>query len=433
MIGLVRKTEHLIVLSLDALGSGDFPKLEKLPNIGALIKQSSYCKNVNSVYPSLTYPSHTSILTGCLPRRHGIVNNTKFQPNRKKPDWFWYQKDVKVPSLVDVAIENKMKVASLLWPVLGGSKVQYNLPEIWANRKWQNQILVSLCAGSPMYQYEMNKHFGKIRKGIKQPELDNFIHESALFTLKKYKPDLMLVHFLDLDDKKHHYGCETTEVDDALVRLDRKVGDFISTLKDEGMYEKSTLVVLGDHSQKDAHTIIYLNHLFKKAGLIEEKNGKIVGYKAITKTCDGSTYVYIKDREATGVVRKLLNEFADNPINGVSKVFESREISELGADTKASFMLEAAEGFYFLDEIGANVHSEIEVVEHSYSHALIGVHGYLPTLSNYQTVFIAAGAGVKQGVEVQEMSLIDQGPTFAALLGIELPLVDGRVKCEIFK
>lgn len=430
---MVRKSEHLIVLSLDALGSGDFTQLEKLPNIGALIKRSSYCKNVNSVYPSLTYPCHTSILTGCLPKRHGIVNNTKFQPNRKKPDWFWYQKDVKVPSLVDVAIEKKMRVASLLWPVLGGSKVQYNLPEIWANRKWQNQILVSLCAGSALYQYEMNKKFGKIRKGIQQPELDNFVHKSALYTLKKYKPDLMLVHLLDLDDKKHHYGCKTTETAEALVRLDKKVGDFITTLKEEGMYEKTTLVILGDHSQKDAHTIIYLNHLFKEAGLIKEKKGEIKDFRVIAKTCDGSTYIYIKDKSVKERVRKLLYNFMKNKKNGVSKIFETHYISELGADTEASFMLEAAEGFYFLDEIGIGVHSEIEVVEHSYSHALIGVHGYLPTLPNYQTVFIAAGAGIKQGVEIPKMSLIDQGPTFAALLGLELPHVDGQVKYEILK
>lgn len=430
---MVRKTKHLIVLSLDALGSVDFSKIEKLPNIGELLKCASYSKNVHSVYPTLTYPSHTSILTGCLPRRHGIVNNTKIQPKRKKPDWFWYQKDVKVPSLVDVAIENDMKVASLLWPVLGGSKVQYNMPEIWANRCWQNQLLVSLCAGSPKYLYELNKLFGKHRKGIQQPELDNFIHHSALHTLKKYKPDLMLVHFLDLDDKKHHFGCETVEVDVALTRLDSRVGDFISVLKENGMYEDTTLVILGDHSQKDAHTIIYLNQILFDAGFIEYRDGRIVDYQALAKSCDGSTYIYLKDRSVRGRVYELLTSFAKISENGISKIFEESEIIELGADSCASFMLEATEGFYFLDEIGLGVHRKIEVVEHSYSHALIGVHGYLPTLPNYQTVFIASGAGIKSSVEISQMSLIDQGPTLAKLLGLKLPLVDGRVLHEILE
>ncbi len=72
-----------------------------------------------------------------------------------------------------------MKVAAFLWPVTANSKIQYNVPEIFPNRFWQNQLIVSFLNGSPLFQYEINKKFGYIRNGISHPELDDFIHRSV--------------------------------------------------------------------------------------------------------------------------------------------------------------------------------------------------------------------------------------------------------------
>ena len=51
----------------------------------------------------------------------------------------------------------------------------------------------------------------------------------------------------------------------------------------------------------------------------------------------------------------------------------------------------------------------------------------LPKKSDYTTVFIAAGKGIKPNVEIEAMQLIDEGPTFARLLGLELGNTDGKV------
>ena len=44
-----------------------------------------------------------------------------------------------------------------------------------------------------------------------------------------------------------------------------------------------------------------------------------------------------------------------------------------------------------------------------------------------KTVFIATGKGIKPNVEIPSMRLIDEGPTFARLLGIDLGKTDGRI------
>nr|MBR9646502.1 alkaline phosphatase family protein [Streptococcus sp. 11-4097] len=89
--------------------------------------------------------------------------------------------------------------AALLWPVTGRANIDYNLPEIFPNRPWQNQILVSLFSGSPLYQLDLNQRFGHIRNGLSQPELDDFVLASAVHTIQTKKPNVMFIHFTDLD------------------------------------------------------------------------------------------------------------------------------------------------------------------------------------------------------------------------------------------
>lgn len=106
------KENRLLVISLDALGAEDVPVFEKLPNFGRILKNGAACFNVSSVYPSITYPAHTSIVTGCYPKKHGIVNNTRFQFRRESPDWFWQRKYVKTTTVYDEVLKAGGKVAA---------------------------------------------------------------------------------------------------------------------------------------------------------------------------------------------------------------------------------------------------------------------------------------------------------------------------------
>lgn len=160
--------KRLIVVSLDAVGRRDMEYMLSLPNFSRLVAEGAFCDNVESVYPSLTYPAHTSIITGKVPDRHRIVANTRFQPSRNNPDWLYKEKFINGKTIVDVAKEKNMTVCSLLWPVMGGARIEYNLPEVLVTRKYMNQITACLANGSPKYLLELQKHFGHMRKGINQ-------------------------------------------------------------------------------------------------------------------------------------------------------------------------------------------------------------------------------------------------------------------------
>lgn len=126
------KKPKMLVISLDAVGSGDIEKAMELPGFARFFDGASRCMSVHSVYPSITYPAHTSIVTGRYPVHHGIVDNTKIQPNRKSPDWYWQRKYIRGTTLYDEALKQGMTVAALLWPVTARSKITWNLPEIFA-------------------------------------------------------------------------------------------------------------------------------------------------------------------------------------------------------------------------------------------------------------------------------------------------------------
>ncbi|WP_130806585.1 ectonucleotide pyrophosphatase/phosphodiesterase [Senegalia massiliensis] len=429
-----RKTKHLIIVSFDGLSTLDFDYINKLPNFKEFIQDSSYCKNVYSVYPSLTYPAHTSIVTGKYPNNHGVINNTFLQLNTASPDWYWHRKSIKSETFYDIAIQKGMKVAALLWPVTAKSKIQYNMPEIFANRKWENQIIVSLLNGSPIYQLSMNFKYGNIRKGKSQPELDNFTSSCLNYTLENKKPDVTMVHFTDLDTIRHNFGFYSKEAKDALKRHDNRLGKIINTLKKSNMYDESTIILLGDHSSLNEDKIICINKLFKDNGLIEVDNiGNIKSWKAILKNCDGSAYIYINndDSQVKEKVLNVLNKFNDK-YNCIEDIFSSSQAKELGADENCSFMLEAKEGYYFLDNHDRNVIEHIDKNDvGQVPHVTLSTHGYSPFKENYTTVFMAKGKGIKKNIILENMNLIDYANTFSKLLGFRMENIDGRTLDEI--
>ena len=114
----------------------------------------------------------------------------------------------------------------------------------------------------------MNKKYGKLRHGIKQPWLDDFVTACAVDTIKNKKPDLTLIHLVDMDYASPLWGSITT-AKEALHRLDKRVAKIIQATKDTGTYPQTDFVILGDHYQINVDKMIHLNMLvFAQQGLL---------------------------------------------------------------------------------------------------------------------------------------------------------------------
>lgn len=430
------KTKYLIVISFDAVSSQDLEKMRKLSNFKYLIENGSVIENVESIYPTLTYPAHASIITGKYPKNHGIINNTLNNAFDSNPDWYWYRKYIKGDTLFDAAKANGLTVSTLLWPITGRSSIDYNLPEVFCTKKWHRQIVMSALAGPLKFQLNLDKKFGHLRNGIKQPFLDNFVQECAKYTISTYKPNLMFIHFTDVDTHRHYFGYDSKEANEALIRHNQRLGELIDVLKANSIFESSTIVALGDHSAIDGNKMIKLNLLFKENNLLEvNSNGKLKSYKAFAKSCDGSSYIYLKDKNDVDTKEKvfdLLNNFNTTYGDAIEFILNDEESSKLGADNNCTFMIEANRGFYFIDELEGSIIEEVQEQDvNVLPHRTKATHGYSPTKDNYGTFLIASGVGIKKGVTIEKGKLINHGPTFAKLLGLELKNTDGEIVSEM--
>lgn len=424
--------KRVMVISFDAVGTRDLEFLRTLPNFGSFLKEAALCPHVNSTCPSITYPAHTSIVTGRMPKNHGIINNTKMQPGREKADWVYQRKYIKVPTLYDAAKRKGKSTAALLWPVVGRSGMDYYVPEVMVTRRWQTQVLVNAVNGPVRYQLELNRRFGRLRDGIRQPALDHFIQACALYTIRKYNPDLFFLHLTDVDTNRHIYGVHHPKVTEALRRHDDRLGEIMTALSESGDMNDTSVVILGDHYQKDVHKIAFLNHALWKEGLLTVKNGRLKQWRAISKTCDGSCYLYLKDGDRAdrglGIrVRALMERLMEQGSYGIGRIFSAEEAAALGADPACFLMLEAKEGWYFLD----GWEQPVRAVQDEKRQKMRGTHGYLPQGEDYQTFFAAKGCGVKNGLAEREIALWDEGATLAALMGLDLGKTDGSVIHEI--
>jgi len=69
----------------------------KIPHLRKFLHDGSYAQGVTGVIPTVTYPSHTTLMTGVWPAKHGILANQTFDPLQKNHEgWYWYAEDIRV-------------------------------------------------------------------------------------------------------------------------------------------------------------------------------------------------------------------------------------------------------------------------------------------------------------------------------------------------
>ncbi|KNZ40719.1 alkaline phosphatase family protein [Acetobacterium bakii] len=428
-----KKSNYLVVVSYDAFSKDNWEMASRLPNLSKLIKNGAYSTQLTSVYPTLTYVVHTTMVTGVYPDKHGIYHNNPFQPFEKEAEqrWFWYKKEIKVPAIYDCLKKHHLKSAGILWPVTGRTAINYNLPEIRAIKK-ESQVLKILRNGSPLYCLSLEKKFGRFRKGFKQPYLDNFTTMCAVETIIKKKPNLLLMHLIDLDDAKHQHGIDSPAVKKAIIRMDKRLGDVIQAVEKAGIKEDTTFLVLGDHGQINVRYKVKLNALLKEKGLIFEENGKMQ-WRAYIQGAGGAAYLHLRenDSEAEKMAVAILNQAIRKDCYGIQRLYNRKELDRYHADRSVAYMLEAKIGYCFDDDLDGPV---VDILKTSKDGQ--ATHGYLPDKpdkSDYRCVFVASGAGIKSNYQLGDIEMVDIAPTMAMILGIDFYNGDGRPLKEIFQ
>src|SRR5207253_1138320 len=111
--------QPVLVISIDGMDQRYLSEREKLglkiPNLNRLIRDGQWSSGVVGVVPTVTWPSHTTMITGLDPTEHGILNNRR--PSNEGGEYYWSVDLLKTTTLLDAAHAAGLKTATITWPV----------------------------------------------------------------------------------------------------------------------------------------------------------------------------------------------------------------------------------------------------------------------------------------------------------------------------
>lgn len=419
----VRPADHVIVISIDGFRPQLYrdPEREgvRLPTLQALEQAGSFAEGVEVSYPSMTYPSHTSIATGVRPVRHGIVSNTIFDPPTGSMLWFYENRAMKVPAVWDVARQHGLTTAGVSWPVTVGATMDVLYPESNQAPPDSTWLARARTDSSPGLVDAVVAELGGFGENANRDAVqrDRFAAAMATHVIRTARPNLLMVHLMETDTAQHAEGPGSAAAAAAIERIDAHVGAIVRATEEAGIRARTAFVITGDHGFSRVHTLIQPNVVLRDGGWLQtDDRGRMTSWQAAAH----ATAVRLKDpsdRDLAARIEARFTELAKVKYHGVFRVITRAELDAMGAYPEAAFFVEPAEGYYVSDAVAGDA-------------VLVGTtrrgaHGFLPTEERMHTGLIVAGAGVRPGVPLPLVRQIDLAPTMAMLLGFSMPDADG--------
>jgi predicted AlkP superfamily pyrophosphatase or phosphodiesterase len=401
---LLLQAEQVVVISIDGLRPEFYLGDYDAPTLKAIAARGVSAKEVESVFPSTTYPSHATIVTGVRPWKHGVTANTTWSESGGTRDWHWHASDLKAKPVWRAAREKGLKVALTYWPSSVGADVDWVIGEIWDPDAKGTPDRLS-AAATPGLLAEIGVPAAEI--ATDKAAIDRFVARAAAYVLRTKKPNLQFVHFLGVDEAQHKHGRDGAR--EALRIQDGLLAQVLEAVND-----KTLVIVLGDHGFVDIGRNVNPNALLRDEGWVSMKDGRAAAWRALGRSSGGSMAIYVKEAKDVAAVRDLLKGRAA----GMYEVLERAELDALGYDPAAALALDPLEGWAFS---GAFTERFVEGTP-----TVKGNHGQRPSRQGLATGFIAAGPGVAAGTSIARMRLVDVAPTIAKVLGLAMPGVEGE-------
>jgi len=413
------KEKHVILITIDGFRPDFyFEKEWHTPNLHKMVQEGTYAVGVNSVFPSITYPSHTTIVTGVQPAAHGIFYNGIFEPDSITGKIYWNFHQITAPTLWQAVTDDGLKASSINWPASAEAPVRYNIPDIGGKR--EDIIKYSVPVGfldTLNNQLFHHKETADINLGKDQNSA-----KIAAWVIKKDKPNFLTVHLFSVDHFEHQAGRHGRMVEEAIADADEGVGIIRKAIQEAGMTDNTLLIVTGDHGFMDVSTNVYPNVWLAKAGLLDNPNGQ---WKARFHSTGGSAFLFLKDKNDMETLQKVKSILSNLPAEEKKyiRIITTAEAQKIGADPNASFELSGLNGASFGNEYTGKV---IRTGKG-------GTHGYYPDSREIQTGFICVGKEVQTNYEIKTMNLRDITAIVAQYLQIQMPSCLGKVPAGLFK
>lgn len=217
------RTDHVFIISIDG-ASPDVMKRAKMPVLMKMAKEGAWTWDARTITPSLTLPSHVSMLTGVVMEKHKITWN----------DLAMKKGFVDVPTVFSVArpagfstamVVSKEKLVHIAQP---GTVDHFSYDQ----------------ANSKMVLKSTDGRTVKEKEGVVSAKA---VAQSAADYIIKHKPQLCFIHFGDPDAVGHEFGWGSPEQLQSLADVDTGLGLVLKAIRKAGLAKRSVVIISADH------------------------------------------------------------------------------------------------------------------------------------------------------------------------------------------
>lgn len=407
---------HVIVISLDgfpayALRDPTIP----LPVLRKLIWNGAVAEGMIPVNPTVTWPNHTSMVTGVGPDQHGVIyNGLPVRGGDGKPirveEWVDKAELVKTPTVYDAAHEAGLTTAEVDWVAIYRARsIDWSFAEIPSPG---GAIEREMLASGEIADEE-------IRSWENEPITlrDDVWTRAAVHIIEKHKPNLLLFHLLTTDSVQHQDGARTLAANTALILADRQIQRILDAVDHAGISRTTTVLVVSDHGFTRYRHVIRVNALLQQKGLLREENGH-TACDAWTVAEGGTAMVYVTKESQRAATTRALNEILPT-VAGIERIIMPADYprfgypADAGKGRMADMVLVAAPGYAFDGSTTGSVVADVP------EGATPGAHGYLSSEPDMAAILVAWGAGIRPGVHLGVVRNISVAPTLARMLQLQ--------------
>ena len=408
---------RVLVISIDGMRPDYVTEADKhglkIPTLRKFLAESAYAEGVIGVVPTITYPSHTTMMTGVWPIEHGIFGNQKFSPLAEGREQITDFSDIKVKTLWEAAHQAGYTVANVGWPVTTGANfINWLLP---ANAAFEGRDpeggaapkgVAKVAADNPP---GLGEQLSAALPTGRKLGVNDRRHEWQVQIIKRFKPEFMTAHMGYLDHEQHLHGPFSPEAKKTLEFVDECVARLIAA--ERSVYPDAHILVVSDHGFLPTERAFSVNALLTREGLLDVAGRS---WKAAAYNTGGTAAIVVRDPTDTATMAKVkavIAAAAKNPEYGIGRVLTQEEVIARGGFPEALLMLDPAPGWRF----ATGMRQMVTLVPGT------GAHGQLPDHPEMRSSFMLVGPGVAAGRNLGIIDMRQIAPSLAKILGLSLP------------
>lgn len=411
-------SKHVVLISVDGLRPVFYlDQTWPAPMMQQMAREGAHAHSVIGVLPTVTYPSHTSIVTGSYVGNHGIYYNTHFDTGK----WYFEYDSIRVPTLWDIVNDAGMITANVGWPVTLHAPINFNVPISGAlqNSGLADDPIRKFTTPVGLFKELEREATGRIKQNDllnSNPSKESRVAEMVVYLIREYGPNFITVALQHTDSYQHRYGLDHPRVRRAVAAADRAISRIVEAVEELGLLDETTFIITGDHGFTHNNAQIAPNIWLTENGF-RSQNLEDTEWKATFKTSGGSAFLHLSnpnDVETFKAIKQILEELPSS-VHSLFTIHGKDELDRLGANPEVQLLISGIAG---ISMSGASYGDYVRFSSGA-------THGHHPEMPEMHTGFIAWGSSIRSGVIVPLMNMVDIAPLIAQILGLSMESADG--------